>query len=70
METKICRRRTDLQFNSLKRMSFEFLGPVEKVTISDQVSAAINIAKVFCNVDHFGIEVAYPLHFIFCVRQR
>src|SRR5580704_10232963 len=48
-------------------MTFELLGAVKQITVCGQYAAAVG-RKIFCYIDHFGIELADPLHFIIFVE--
>ena len=48
-------------------MSFEFLRSVKKVAVSYKVAASVG-AKALCNIYHFRIEFADPLHLVFIIN--
>ena len=43
---------------------------VKEISVRGQLPASVGIAQVFGYVQHFGVEVTYPLHFIISVRKR
>ena len=51
-------------------MAFELPAPVEQITVGGEVPAAESVAEILCHIDHFGIEIADPLHFVFKVWFR
>ncbi len=50
-------------------MSLKLLHSIELVTVGGKYPAAICFAEGLGDIYHFGIKIAYPLHFIFCVRS-
>ena len=47
------------------RMSLKFLCSVKQIPVGGKYPASESIAKAFGHIDHFWIEIADPLHFIF-----
>ena len=45
-------------------MPFEFLCPVEQIPVGGKFPADEGLPKGLGDVDHFGVKVADPLHFI------
>ena len=49
-------------------MPFKFFCPVEEITVRGQYPAAVG-TQGLGHIDHFGIELADPLHFIFLIQK-
>ena len=49
------------------RVSFKFLRPVEKIAVSNELAAAVG-AQRRGDIDHFRVEIADPLQFVFVVQ--
>ena len=48
-------------------MPFKFLRPVEKIAVSNELAAAVG-AQRRGDIDHFRVEIADPLQFVFVVQ--
>ncbi len=51
-------------------MSFKFNRPVENIPVGCKFSAGIGVCHCPDHIDHFRIEIADPLHFIFCIWKN
>ena len=59
----------DIRYSTHHRMPFKLPRPVEQIPVGGEHPALKGIAKAGGNIQHFGIEIADPLHFIFCIRR-
>ena len=50
-------------------MPFELLRPIKQIAERSELAGAEGVAEVFGHIDHFGVEVADPLHFVFGIRE-
>src|SRR5687767_4154217 len=50
-------------------MRLKLPGAIKQITKGGKYATAKGIAYTGRYIHHLGIEIAYPLHFIFCIRR-
>jgi hypothetical protein len=57
--------KSSLNLSSQHRMPVKGFGSVEYKPVGGEIPGSENFTQSFCNIDHFGVKIPDPLHFIF-----